>query len=458
MSAVVQVNFDPKRRQPYRAVGRGVYIDPRRGTEKKGPFFERPVIEGRPTFRKLASTTLRFAEDEVARNRTNQRLAERGLAHDPYKRSDAIAISELCDLYVTSGCPKARGKHSPRSEASLKEEKAIVVRLRTWWGKKKWDAIALEDCDAYARARKPEMKERAGGSRFSGHRMIDRELTTLSNIFRLAIKNSRSTGVKRNPIEKRDRLVDPRTVEHCRLFQPTNGDELHALARFLFQSRESAVLGWQLLYEAMVGQRTHELLKLRRDAKNEFQAGFIRDTSLFLFRSGTSKGTFPFATIHPALRQLIEAHSRWLTENYPDSPWFFPSPKDQTKPVGKGALSQRLRKILPAMGLTKRTTHGLRSYCVNVWRSQKTADGARKFSDAEIALRIGHETGGKLIVTTYGQVMEYELSWMPRKGEPPAWACFAPKLQEKAAFNFTRSPAQTSFAFYPMAIQCELPL
>src|ERR1051326_5812133 len=190
MSAVVQVNFDPKRRQPYKAVGRGVYIDPRKSDPRKGPFYERPVIEGRPTFRKLASTTLRFAEDEVARNRVNQRMAEQGLAKDPYARSSAIAIWELCELYVKNGCPKARVKGSPRTPEALKEEIAIVGRLKAWWGKKKWDAIALEDCDAYARSRRPEMKGRAAGGQFSGSRMIDRELTTLSNIFRLAIAHS----------------------------------------------------------------------------------------------------------------------------------------------------------------------------------------------------------------------------------------------------------------------------
>lgn len=458
---IAQVNFDPKRRQAYQRVANapGVYKDPRNFDPKVGPYYERPTIEGTPTWRKLASTTKTEAAREVATNRLNQRKALKGLAVDPYARSSAARIAELLDLYTAAGCPKARSTDS-RSDKGLKEEKAIVERLRKWWGKKPNDTIALEDCRAYRDWRAPQIRVRAGGAKFSGGRMIDRELITLSNVFRWAMRNSRRTGVSTNPIAvDREKFHNAKTVEHCWMFQPSSGDELHALAAFLFQTPKSEVLGWQALYEAMVGQRTHEILALRRDAKNELQAGFVRENQLFLDRSTTTKGTFPYVEIHPALRECMKAHFAWLDDRYPDSPWFFPSHLDPMKPVGVGSLTHRLRKIAPAMGLPKRTSHGLRAFCVNAYRSIYTADGVRKYSDAEIALRIGHETGGKLIVTTYGHPMQYKITWLPaKKGNPPAWSYFTPRPKPAAlCYIAPLRPIQMNL-FEPTLIQTELPI
>jgi hypothetical protein len=157
---IAQVNFDPKRRQPYQRVkdAPGVYKDPRNFDPKLGPYYERPTIDGRATWRKLASTTKTEATREVATNRLNQRKAARGLdAIDPYKRSLAAPIAELLDLYVAAGCPKSRSTDA-RSEHGLKEEKAIVERLRKWWGKKPYDTIALEDCRPIAIHRSPQFE------------------------------------------------------------------------------------------------------------------------------------------------------------------------------------------------------------------------------------------------------------------------------------------------------------
>lgn len=94
-----------------------------------------------------------------------------------------------------------------------------------------------------------------------------------------------------------------------------------------------------------------------------------------------------------------------------------------------------------------------------VYRSLKTSDGARKFSDAAIALRIGHESGGKLIVTTYGQILPYELTWLPtKKGNPPAWSHFAPK-PKPAPLLYIRTPRPVQIElFHLIAIQAEFAL
>src|SRR2546423_10167457 len=99
---IAQVNFDPKRRQAYQSVGQRVYVDPRTGNTRKGPFYERALIDGRRTFRKLASRSLRAAEDEASENRMNYKLSQkpRPLAENPYSRSLPTTLGELCDFYV----------------------------------------------------------------------------------------------------------------------------------------------------------------------------------------------------------------------------------------------------------------------------------------------------------------------------------------------------------------------
>jgi hypothetical protein len=66
----------------------------------------------------------------------------------------------------------------------------------------------------------------------------------------------------------------------------------------------------------------------------------------------------------------------------------------------------------------------MRSYFVNVLRSDKDADGIPKMPDSEIALRIGHKSGGKLIVQVYGEVLPNKLTWLPEKKEDVAWRHF----------------------------------
>lgn len=428
---IAQVNFDPKRRQPYQSVGRRVYVDPRTGNPRKGPFYERALIDGRRTFRKLASRSLRAAEDEASENRMNYKLSQkpRPLAENPYSRSLPATIGELCDLYVKLGCPKRTSK-TPRAERSLSDEMKMVASLKEYWGAHTIGEFHPANFDGYYEWR----KRRIARAHCSGDRMIERERTVLSSIFRVAVANglvktSPFVGVKPTPIQ------DPNFVRHCREAQPASGDELHALARYLFLSDlRSEVLGWQLLFEAMIGSRSHEILRLRADARYENEPGFVctNSNTLQLWRSTSHKGTFEFAEIHPALSECLKAHRKWLQKRYPKSPWYLPSPENPKNHVSRSALTKALReRVVPAMKElppgTRRTSHGLRSFYVNVRRSQG-------MPDAEIALRIGHKTGGKLIVRVYGEIKKTKLSWMPKPGEEPAWSVLG--LSQQLQFKF----------------------
>ena len=66
-----------------------------------------------------------------------------------------------------------------------------------------------------------------------------------------------------------------------------------------------------------------------------------------------------------------------------------------------------MRRVCAKLEIPKCSPHGLRSYFVNVLRSQGV-------SDSEIALRIGHKSGGRLFVDVYGEILPHRLPFLPQ--------------------------------------------
>jgi hypothetical protein len=458
-SPIVPIDFKLKRRPTLKNLGKGVFAYPRDCpkcsaridvAQKKCPscgapapdlvFWERPFVNLRQTTRRLNSTTIRSAQIELGDKRAAQAKAKLGLATDPYRRSASWSVAELSEHYLDAGCPKKNRVH--RDGRLLLEERSRVQTLQKFWGRKHVEQISLEDCREYHDWRVGSIKRGCGG-----HRQVDKELVTLSNVFRWAMRN-RATGIRFNPIaHERERFCQPSNIRHCRDHQPDSGDELHALARYLFSSRRSEVLAWQLLFESLTGHRSHEIVGLRKDSSAPHQPGFVLAPGraetvqqwlefgrhvviprqveigncavLFLFDSTTSKGTYPYVQIHRALAGCLRAHSFWHATRFPRSPWFFPSPGSPARAIGNSALTHALSRICPAMALPHRTSHGLRSYFVNVLRSHAVPD-------AEIALMIGQKTAGRLIVDVYGKIPTAKLNFVPAT-ESPAWNIWLPQ-------------------------------
>lgn len=413
---VIQVDFTrpAKQRNPnvlVRTDVRRIYLRP-----KSGKFVLRTVIHGRQKEHTLHSRSLSAAEREAGKLLAEQAAFKAGLGKDPFAVSDDWTCGQMLDYYEASGCPSCRkNRTASRTPQTLREEKTRIATLKEWCGKRPHTAINLETCWQYRDWRVARTKKGK-----SGLRQAEKDLTTLSNAFTWSVKNSSRTGVTSNPIARgRERFTDPAQRKKCREAMPRNADELHNIARCLFTGDpRSEVLGWLFLFQAAIGQRVHELLYLRWDAKTEYDPGFIKANHLFLFRSKTSKGTYPYARIHSFLEKLLDQLRAWRKANYPNSPWFFPSPEDPTKPVGASSLTHTLYRVAVLMGRPKGTwtSHGQRAYYVNKRRS----DG---IPDAQIALEIGQKSGGKLIVDVYGEILPYKLSWMPEsKDTPVAWS------------------------------------
>ena len=252
-----------------------------------------------------------------------------------------------------------------------------------------------------------------------GARTVDTEWTTLSAVFRWAMRYSDETGITRRPLSERPQRTQKFSdVKHCRDFQPANADELHAIARYFLERQESVskgsgVFGWLTLLSAMIGQRCSEMLLLRQDATSIAEPGFDDGEHLWLYRSKTHKGTSEFCEIGPELRACLDAHRDWLAKVAPSSPHIFPSPIDPTVPFRASSFGRTLSKACRHLGLPHRKPHGLRAYYVTVLRSQG-------HSDSEIALRIGQKSGGKLIVDVYGKRLPIKVGWLPERGAP-AW-------------------------------------
>lgn len=351
---------------------------------------------------------LTTARSLVKELKARQVLADAGLSADPLANGFR-RVADVLEFYEKNGCPKR--DETPRQGRQLAEEKRRLRDLGSIIGKRSAHGFNVSDCRDYAIER---LAQFADGR---GKRAVDIELAALSCAFRWAAKHPRQSGIFQNPIEHyRPRFAKSETVKHCREFQPANAEELHAIASKMFEHASAWSTAWQCLFAAMIGQRCSELLQLRIDGNGPDCPGWIHDGNLFLHQSTTHKGTASFIEIHPALAQAIEAHRNWLADEFPDSPWWFPSPRKPETPLDRHALVRRMREACKALGIPQRTAHGLRSYFVNVLRS-------KGWPDYKIALQIGHKTGGQLIVQTYGEVLPVKIDWMP-KGDP-AWLMIA---------------------------------
>lgn len=364
-----------------KAIGGAVYQSP------DGRYWSRPWINRRRTWRLLEADTRKAAFKEAA-----------GAEWDAQKGS----FAELSQLYIDARCPNRRLESRPKD--FCEDEKRRIESLNKFFGPLAAAGIRLANIPAFARWR---MRQRGRGTK---QRAVDKDTQTLSNVMNYGVSIGHlEINYVRSGRPRYRRAID---IRHCREMAPSSADAIHQIADELFGWLRSEVLAWQLLFTEFTGCRTSELLRLRTDARNSNEPGFIQADRLFLRRS--KGGVNPWAIIVPEFAQMLECFSNWHRTRFPKSVWYFPSAVGN-QPVNPGALGHALTRICAALKIPRVTPHGVRSFYVTKRRS----DGA---SDVQIAGEIGDKTVA-LLQTTYGGRPENwsggeALKWIPAEGLP----------------------------------------
>ena len=360
-----------------------------------GVYYERPKVHGKRTWRSLATSNLKHAREELHRRR-----AAIGTHNDPYAETEAVMVGEIISRYQKDGYLDKN--LNGRAGGTLVEETRNCGTLLEFWKTIPVNAVTDAVCDRY---RDWRIKRTKSGK---GKRVIDRELNTLNNAFRYA---KRRAIVRLNPVADRPRYQSSKEVRHCRDFMPGSADELHEFVAVLMKNPHSVVLGFQQLFEAMTGLRTGEILKLKTSATSN-EPGYVTPDgkSLRVWRAKGQQAVNPFVKVHDGLSALLEAHKKWKQEFYPDSPWYFPSPRGVDGPVEKKALGHALLRM-HKKGFKKLISHGMRAFYVTVRRSHG-------ITDPQIAFEIGHTSGGATLAAVYGGVPPH---WMTGEGPRMTW-------------------------------------
>ena len=290
-----------------------------------------------------------------------------------------------------------------------------------WWADKDPATVTAQLQRDYHAHRLAQVAGRTNRDH-TGSRAVDLELSTLSLLCRWAVADSRLSA---NPFAQRTRFCDPHDITHCSTKQPATDEELHTLGAWLLAGTlPQQVSGARLFLGAMTGLRPGEHLALRWDASrlgpNDCEPGHRFRDFAGLERMGVTRkknGQNPAVMIHPTLAEFLDAWREFHTRTWPGCPWLFPQMSGRAAADARD-LTDHLRQACAALHLPERTGHGLRAYFVSVQRSQGR-------SDAEIGLMLGHASGERLVVATYGKAQTIHgtglLDWLPAD-RLPAWS------------------------------------
>jgi hypothetical protein len=355
--------------------------------------------------------------DAWVNSQTNQEL---GITEAP-KMKKRLRISNALEDYRRDRYPSLRrGKLKYPGRKHLRTEEDAVETLCGFFKTKHVDELDADMLDDYHDWRKGNV------AKGNGDRTCDLELNSLSKALDWAI---RKKTLDINPIKIRTRYYDPRGARHAKQLAASNTEELHQVAALFFETPQSECLGWQFLWKSNFGMRTEEAIKLRRDAKNTEEPGFIQGESMYVRRA--DKNTLnPAIHLHPEGLALLAAMDAWAAKRYPQNPHYFPGrDRSENGSVSHDALTKGLDRLFDEGRTPKKlTSHGCRAFYVLVRRSIGKGD-------SQIAVELNQIGGLETLRTSYGVVPQHwldgkgpHLKWLPAKKEDYAWSALFLKL------------------------------
>jgi integrase len=354
---------------------------------KGGAIYARVRVNGKLNWRSTATDNPAEARKWLEKWRREKWMQENGIeAKGVILHRQRVTVGELMDSYLRDGMRTRKGH--PKSPATLKNEQAYLKPLRKYFGSKQAAAVSLADCDGYrdwrisggyrADAATDDIRKKRQRLR-AGTPSVDLELTTLSNVFSLAV---RRVVVKLNPLVGRGRYSLAEDTRHCREVAPTP-EGLKQIEHSL-RARNEHGMADVVCFLAYSGLRIGEALPLDWDAVDWEQQ--------ILRVKREKRGIMPWVPILPEMEALLRRMREQTTSRL-----LFPSPYHPDTPRAGSAVRNRLTAACRALGLRHVTPHGLRSYFV----TQARQSG---LSDAEIAMLIGDKTGPAIIARVYGDV------------------------------------------------------
>ena len=345
---------------------------------------------------------------------------------DAMRKRSVDRLGDLLTEYLAAGCPDRHGR--PRGPGALITTRHHIEGPLQWFADKSAAALTDRDRDDYLAHRRLTV------TRGTGERTTELELGALNDALHWAWRRG---DLKEFPRSMRATFRDPKAIAHARDAMPANAAELHALAAWQF-AHEPAVYGWMTLFKALTGLRDEECQLLQAHPNRaglDYPPGFADEKHLRIQR--VKRGRNPRVSLddpaRPWIRPVLDMIKAWNAtleagQRPPGAP-LFEGGHDHTK---------TLQRAAKALGLPRRTGHGLRAYYATVRLAQGT-------TPAVVATELGQKSGDELVRDVYGAdpddfdqthftSLADRFTWIPTSKEntsesltPPAWTWWTAK-------------------------------
>lgn len=314
---------------------------------------------------------------------------------DALRKRSVDRLGDLLADYLTAGCPDRHAR--ARAAGPLLNCQHHIQGPLQWFADKSAGALTDRDREDYLAHRRQTVV------RGTGERTTELELGTLNDALHWAWRRG---DLKELPRSMRSTFRDPKHIAHARDAMPANATELHALAAWQF-AHEPAVYGWLTLFKALTGLRDEECQLLQASPQRnglDYPPGYVTlaapggegrgEVASYLRIQRVKRGRNPRVQLddpqRPWIRPVLDMIKQWRatlsTQPSTLNPQLFPDSPEHTK---------SLQRAAKALGLERRTGHGLRAYYATVRLAQGTAPEI-------VAMELGQKSGDDLVRDVYG--------------------------------------------------------
>ena len=310
------------------------------------------------------------------------------------KPNMAAAVAEYLESETLKG----------KSESTQGKEDRALQMWKSFLGESaRLDSIATHHISGFKALRRKGGMIAGKKREPASLRTVQIEFMILGNFLRFC--KSERNWITRLPDFPEWRRMEIPTPPRRPLISP---EGFHALLDGCAGLKNGVQLSDLLKLLAYSGAREQEALRLRwphidfKNKKIHLGASVDFESALVVLGKGgdTKTGAGREVQMNPQLEELLVA---MLSRRAPDSEWLFPSPQRGEKDIRAKNLRNTLHQAMTAAGNKDFGFHDCRhlfiSYCI-----------MEKVTLPTIVKWVGHKDGGKLIIKTYGHLLDEHLS------------------------------------------------